>query len=327
MAPKPTKRQIERLERVLDNVTRLPSGLREDAAFTAHLAEELAVVSRTTYDQPYDTLMASALIPPSPDSIDEGAEEYLYDSWGRFGAARILASDATDLPLLDALRQRFRSTMHTYGGKYRWTIQDMKRAAMSGSNLVQRKARSARDLIEYEGERLAAKGDAAAGLTGFANNAGVQLVSPPTGTWSSATSVQKLEDLLFLVSAVQLTGKELFSPDTLVLTNALWVDATKSRMSNTGDTTGSVMSQFREICRGITNVAIWEQLTDADVAGTGPRIACYKRDDRVLHSTEAHGYQELAPQAKDLGIEVPATARQGSIVFPMPIGAAYMDGL
>lgn len=300
-------------------------GCRWDDKFTAVLEKELEYVKTQTYDIVYPEMKARQLIPVSNEA-DPGAETITYRQWDEFGMAQIISNYGDDLPLIDALVEEFQQKVKGLGAAYQWSIQDIRRAAISGIPLDQRRARAARRSIEQQIENIAALGNTAAGLRGFAKHPNVPLVAPDTGTWSTATADQIIGDMNKLATSIVTTNKETFLPDTLVLDISRYNLISTKRISTTGDTHTTVLEAWLRSNPWVRNVGTWYKLATADAAGTGPRLVCYKRDPEVLTLEIPQEFEQMPPQAKNLAFQVPVHARIGGVIVYYPIAMAYMDG-
>ena len=304
----------------------LSDEIRNDAKYGANLSRELESVRAQTYDIVYPEMKARQLIPVD-GSVDPGAETVTYRQWDMYGAAKIIHDYADDLPAVDALVEEFTSKIKSVGAKYGYSIQDLRAAAMSGSNLGARRARTARRSIEQGIENIACFGNTKAGLGGFAKNANVTLVPVVNGTWSTATGAEMVEDMNELVTSLVTANKETFIPDTIVLDIESYNRFASTRISTTGDTHTTALQAFLQSNPYITAVERWNKLALADAAGTGPRAVCYKRDPEVLELVIPQEYEELPPQPKNFMFEIPCHARIGGVVVYYPLAMAYMDGL
>jgi hypothetical protein len=301
-------------------------GMRLDAKFTAVLEKQLEHVKAATYDIVYPEMKARQIIPVSHDA-DPGAETIAYRQWDDFGMAQIIANYGDDLPLIDALVEEYQQKVKGLGAAYQWSIQDLRRSAMAGSNLESRRARAARRAIEQQIENIAALGNSNAGLNGFAKHANVPLVTPTTGTWSSATGAQMVGDMMKLASAVVNTSKETFMPDTIIMPITTYNLFATTRISTTGDTNTTALQAFLASNPWVKNIGTWNKLATADAGDTGPRVVCYKRDPEVLTLEIPQEFEQLPPQAKNMAFQVPVHARCGGVIVYYPIAMAYMDGL
>jgi hypothetical protein len=304
---------------------RFHADAHEDAKYTAVLEQQLEFIKTRTYDIVYPEMKARQLIPVNND-VDSGAETITYRQWDEIGMAQIIANYADDLPRIDALVEEFQQKIKGLGAAYEWSIQDLRRSAMAGANLDQRRARAARRSIEQQIENIAALGNAKAGLTGFAKHPNVPLVVPITGSWASATGAQMVADLMHLASSIVTSNKETFLPDTTVLDVSRYNLLAITRISTTGDTNGTALEAFLRSNPWVTNVGTWNKLALADVSNTGPRLVCYKRDAEVLTLEIPQEFEQFPPQAKNLSFLVPVHARIGGVIVYYPLAMAYMDG-
>ncbi len=301
-------------------------GLRMDAKFTAVLERQLEFIKTRTYDIVYPEMKARQFIPVNND-VDTGAETITYRQWDMIGMAQIIANYGDDMPLIDELVEEFEQKVQGLGAAYEWSIQDLRRSAMAGASLDQRRARAARRSIEQQIENIAALGNTKAGLVGFAKNANVPLVTPTTGTWSTATGEQMIADLMKLASSIVTTNKETFMPDTTILDIASYNLLATTRVSTTGDTNTTALEGFLRSNPWVGTVATWNKLALADAADTGPRAICYKRDAEVLTLEIPQEFEQFPPQPKNMAFQVNVHARIGGVIIYYPIAVAYMDGL
>lgn len=303
------------------------TGIRLDAGETAALARELEHIYAKTYDIKYAELKARKFIPVDT-SVDPGAEFFTYRQWNMFGMAEIIANYADDLPRVDALAKEFPAKIHSLGASYGFSIQDMRRAAMSGSQLDNKRAMAARRAHEQAVDQIGAVGDSDAGLLGFTNNGNVPLVSPVTGQWvtNTATSQQIVEDLNTLVNSIVTATLETFSPDTLILPAPAFQIINTKPMSSTGDSDKTVLRWFLDNNPYISNIDQWNKLNDAGAGGVSRTIA-YKRSEEVLALVIPQEFEQLPPQARNLEFVIPTHSRIGGVRMQYPLAVAYMDDL
>lgn len=314
----PTPEQIAGLETRLDAL-----GIHLDAKYTAILAKELEHIKAQTYDIVYAERKARKLIPVAIDT-PAGAETITYDQWDHFGMAAVISNYADDLPMVDVLKEQFTSVVQTIADGFKYSIQDLNRVAMvPGAKLSQRKSQAARLVMENRVEDIAAFGLAVGGLRGLLNHPNIGLISPGTGTWSTATAVQMTADLGLLVQGVVDQTDETFLPDTLVMTSTQKGYLANKKSANT-DT--SALKWFLDNNEYIENIETWYKCKLADAAGTGARMMCYKKDPVVMELEIPQEFQQLPPQARNLSFVVPCHMRIGGVVVRYPLAAAYMDG-
>ncbi len=298
---------------------------KEDAKYTAVLARQLEHLKTKVYDVIYPQFKARQLIPVSNEA-DPGAETITYQQWDSFGMATWISNYGDDLPLVDALTEDFTSKIKGMGVAYQYSVQDLRRSALSGTSLPEKKARATRRFIEQKIEDVAATGEAVLNILGIANNPNVALITPTTGTWSTATAAEMIADLDKLVFSIILLTAETYPPTRIVLPLALYNIIARKRLSTTGDTSHTVLQDYIDSSPSVTEIIPWNKLATANAAGTGPRIIAYTPDPDVLSLEIPQEYEQFPPQAKNLAFVVNTHARTAGVLMPLPMAVAYMDG-
>jgi hypothetical protein len=251
----------------------------------------------------------------------------VYEQWDSFGMANVIANYADDLPESDVLVEEFTAKVLGIGSSYKWTIQDLRRSALAGSNLQSRKAMSARRSIENRIEDVGAFGVANGGITGGLNNPNVPVTAAPNGTWTLLTPADDIIEVMnTLVDAIVVANKETFLPDTMILPTEKMSIITQKRVSTTGDTGTTILRQFLDNNPYINQIESWFKLRLADAGGSGPRIMAYKRSSEVMTMEIPQEFETLPPQPKNLAFKVPVHARIAGVLFYYPLAAGYMDG-
>jgi hypothetical protein len=222
------------------------------------------------------------------------------------------------------MKEEFVQKIHPIGDAYQYSIQDLRRSAMTGTSLDSRRAATARRVIENKIDKWGATGMLTGGIAGALNHPNIPLVVPPTGTWSGATALQMLADLEFLVNSVIDNNEETFFPDTIILDGpSLRRIASTPMLDNSSRT---VLQTFLQNNLYITRIEGWYECKLADAAGTGPRFMCYKRDPEVITFEIPQEFEQFPPQAVNLAFKVPCHARVAGIAVPYPLACGYMDG-
>ena len=298
--------------------------IRLDAGETAALARQLEHVAARTYDIKYAELKARRFL-PIDTSVDAGAEFYTYRQWDQFGMAKIITNYADDLPRVDVLAKEYPAPIKSLGASYGFSIQDMRRSAMSGSQLDVKRAAATRRANEQAVDEIAAFGNADAGLGGFSNNANVPIVAPANAPWSTATPLEIVADVNTLVNSIVTATLETFTPETLLLDTASFGIINTRPMSATGDSDKTVLRFILDNNPYITNIDQWGKLTDAGAA-TVTRLICYKRDSEVLELVIPQEFEQFPPQPRNLEFVIPTHSRIGGVSIRYPLAVAYMDG-
>jgi hypothetical protein len=306
---------------------RREDGERLDAGETGMFARQLEIVKAKTYDVKYLNLKARQFI-PLDSSIPNGAESFVWRSWDWAGMAKILANYADDLPKVDVLGEERTQGIKSLGDSYQYSIQDIRASALSGAQLDVKRASAARRAIENAIEALAAKGNAAAGLPGFLNNANVPLITAAgalVGGWDTAVAADILADLNLIANTIVTSTKHTHIPDTMILPTSRYSRVATLPMSATDSRT--VLQVFLQNSPYVRNVDQWHYLDTADAAGTGPRVVCYERSPEVVELCIPQEFEQFPPQPKGLAFDNPWQARIGGVTVYYPLAMLYTDGV
>lgn len=298
---------------------------RADANETLIFARQLEEIDAQLYDVQYPQFRARDLIPIRPTS--SAAQTYTYRSIDRAGRAKIVANYATDFPRVGAHSSEQSTKIASIGDSYGYSIQDVRAAAMANVPLEDTLARIAREAIAAFIDDVLWFGHTETGLTGLANNADVDTVSPVNGGWETETDAMKiLEDLLVLERAAYNDSNGVEFVDTLLIPQILFGKLSTMPLSSQVPTV-SVLDYFRQKSMFIKNVeAVW-RLNTADAAGTGPRAIVYRRDPSKLQGIVPIEFEQFPPQPQALMFDVFCHARCGGVVIRYPGSARYMDGI
>lgn len=311
-------------------------GIKEDAKFTAALSQQLEHVRSKVYDIKYPELKARMFIPVD-NSVNPGAETVAYYQWDAYGMADIIANYATDLPMVSALAEKFTSPVEGLGQAYDYSIQDLRRSAMSGMPLEMKKAAAARRGVELRIDDIACTGNAKAKLPGFINNANVSVLAATSdGTsakWLAADRAAVTDkapadiraDIAVAIQTIIDNTKGVFRPNTMLLPEKQFSHLELAQNSAASDKT--VLDFIRANMRDLQMIEPWYKLSTADAAGTGPRMVIYKRDPEVLELVIPQEFEQFPAQVKNLTFMVPCHARIGGVVVYQPLAIVFTDGL
>ena len=313
----------------IDNAQRIlhASGIMEsdhlDAGEVAHFARQLEYVKAATYDVEYTRLKTLELI-PLDTSAPEGTESVTYQQWDEVGMARIVANMADDLPEVDVFSREFTSKVVSLGDAYKWTIQDVRRAMMAGSDFMLRKTRTARLAIDRRIDQIGATGATEVGTVGIVNHPNVpEVVLPNPGTFDTLTPAEVLENLNFLAQSIVTLTNDVERPNTMVLATGPYGHIASEPMLG-GNGTDTILTVFLRNSPYITTVDQWTHLDGAGDSGAD-RILCYDKSDRVLSYNIPLLFEQLPPQPKALSFLVPCHSRVGVVEIHYPLALAYGD--
>jgi hypothetical protein len=151
-----------------------------DAQGNWTLAKQLTYVIAQSYDVLYPELKARQLIPVD-NRVDPGANVVEWRAYSKVGKVKLIAPNATDLPLSDVQAEQNYGPVHTVAGACRYTLDEINAAVFKGNPLEQQKMNAVRESYEQELDRLAAVGDSDFKLQGLLTITGTQTISLPSG--------------------------------------------------------------------------------------------------------------------------------------------------
>jgi len=295
-----------------------------DANETAHLLRELENIEAQTYDILYSKTKFRELFPVD-NSADPGAETITYRQYDTVGMASVVANYADDLPSVDAFAKEFTARVKSLGVSHQYSVQDLRRAAMAGSRLDERRGAIARESIERKFDQIAALGDSEFGIPGVLNNANIPILTLPTaGAWSTLTVDQVLENLHFMAESPFITSKEVHTADTMALPTAVWSYLARTYVDATNRDT--ILATFLRTDPDIKTVVPWNRLDTAGVGGA-TRGFVYQKSPDVLKIRIPQEYEQFPPQSRNLAFVVPGHARMGGAVVYRPLACAFADGI
>jgi hypothetical protein len=328
------------------------TGQRLDADNTGLFARQLEFIYSETYDIEYPENKARTFFPVD-NRVPAAAESYTYRTFDRKGSARLVNNFATDFPTVEMVGYETTQKVKSLGDSYIYSIQEMRAAAMAGVPLDAMKARAARDVMEYELERIAWTGDSNSGLYGVLSAPGVMgsgvavtdqngtsqaaaSVLTSTGDWGTLNAMSGLvpldiiNDVTKMSKAIFDATKGIHRGDTLVLDTASY-----SKLANApraaGFTNDTVLQYVLSASPWLKTIDFSPRLDNASglVGGTlgKPRIVMFERNPRVVGLIIPQEFEQLAPQPRNMAFVVNCHMRFGGAEVRYPKAVATMDGV
>lgn len=305
---------------------------RADANETATFTRQLEHIFKKTYDVQYPEYKGRSLVPVNTE-VPAGAESHTYRQMDWRGEAAIVRDPSDDFPNVDVLGAEFTQKIVSLGDSYRYSVQDLRNAAMAGIQLDAMRAAAARRAMETKLDALICTGNTAAGLYGFANHPNIQDLSVggsdpiPNGDWlnSSTTVADILADINWMQNKIFSATKGIYMPDTLVLGTKTFAKLSTEAQSPTF-TEQSILKYVLSQSPWLRSIEFWPRLDTADTGGTKERIMMYARNPEVAQAFIPQEFEQLAPQARNMAFVVPCHMRFGGVVVRYPLAVAFADG-
>ena len=300
--------------------------LRVNANESFFIANELRDLDPRLFEVLYGTLEAANVIPMKTD-IAPGAVTYSYVVLDKTGTAKRIVNYAEDLPRSDASKREVTVKFHNYGASCEWTVQDLRASQMrfGGAGIDTVRADAMARALAEKMDYVIHFGDSEVGLTGFANNADVPVISPITGNWTTATAAEIAEDLFYIERSIITSTLGIYKPNVLLLDiDSYGIVSTKPW----GETpTETVLSFFLKNSQSIKKVMPMPRLATADVAGTGPRAIAGAFLPEVLEALVPIPFETIPIQERNLSFVLNGTCRLGGVAVRHPLAMGYMDGI
>jgi hypothetical protein len=293
------------------------------------LERELVHVLPKVFEKKYPDIPYASIIPVS-NEVSEGAETYKYEVTDHVGDFGLISDYADDLPTSDLLRGEVTNNIRNFGGSFRYSFEELRKAAMAKIPLQQRKANAVRDSYERLCNRIALFGQAGTGLRGFFNHPlvdNVVVTGTATDGWFDAASITPDGMLGILNEAITHqvnTTKMIERPDTMLVPFSVYRKVSTTPRSTTSDTT--VLEFFLRTNEYITAVKPVNELDPVNSGGVlaQPRMVIYKRDPDMLQFHVPMPLKFHEPQARNLSFLVPAEAKIAGVALYYPKSVTYV---
>jgi len=302
---------------------------RLDAGESVFFARQLEYIFTEVINVEYPELKARTLIPINTQ-VPSGASSFTYRIFDRVGWAKIIANYAEDLPRIDILGKEETAKVHVIGDSFGYTVQDIKRAQLTGVSLEQEKAAAAREAALRTENSAAMIGDSRYNMAGLLNHANMTLVTllaDGTGTskhFDTKTADQLVRDVEALINAPSEATEDIENPDTVGFSiRAYNILKAKKIGIDSGMT---VLKFLKENNPGVNFVKIRE-LKNLGDSGTTDRMIAYRRDPSRLVMFIPQDFTMLPPQEEGLGFVVNCYQEFGGVCVKRPASIAYADGI
>jgi hypothetical protein len=302
----------------------------DNASPGAFLERELEYLLPKVLETKYAEIPYAKLVPVS-EEVPEGAETYKYEIYDHVGEFGLLADYADDLPTSDVLRGEIINTIRGFGGSFKYTTEELRKAQFAGVSLEQRRVESVRKAYEQLANRLALFGQAGTGMKGMFNHPVVDKVvasGSASDGWFDAASVTP--DLMLEILNAGITyqinsTRQVEQPDTMLVPYSVYRKISTTPRSTVSDTT--VLEYFLRTNSYIKDVMPINELDPANSGGalSKERIVIYKRSPEKLQFHVPMPLKFHAPQQRNLAYMVPAEAKFAGVALYYPKSITYVD--
>ena len=240
------------------------------------------------------------------------------------GDFKLISDAADDLPRADVSQTEKSINIRSFGGSFGYTVQELRAAQMANVSLEQRRASAVRRAYEEKVESVAMFGEGSVALSGFFNNATVDVISG--NKWFSTSGVTAAEMLEILnqgVTAIISGSNMKEQPDTILMPYEDYNTVSTTRNSDSSDVT--VLEYFLRPNPFIRNVEPINQLAAANSSLAKNRMVVYKRDPQKVQLHIPQPLELFPPQQRGLEFIVPAHARVSGTAIYYPKSVKYVQ--
>lgn len=314
-----------------------------DAQALAFVQGQAFKINQTVYETKYPDYDFSRLIYVDT-SGPEWAPGILTYTSDMTGQARWQSGYAKDVPLADVDQDMQQRSFSLAAIGYQFNIEEINTAIQVGGSLTDRRARAARKAYMKFMHDLTIKGDAAKGLGGLINYAGVNVTTAPadgTGsvtTWVDSSGVgtktpaQIVRDINLMLGGIYTGTYETELADTLLLPFEAYNYIASTPYSAT--TTETILSfvqrtnLYTQQTGQPLTIRTVRELSTGNAAGTGGRAVAYKNSGDYVKLLLPMPHRFLPVHQAGWGQwEVPGIFRTGGVEILSTAAVRYLDSI
>lgn len=282
------------------------------------LKQQLNHVLDKAFQESFPALKARTFIPVNR-SIPQGAESVSTKIWDQFGRAEVMNTMADNFPSVSLGQREAFSVIKSLGCYFEYSLLDIRRSQMAGTELDSKLAVAARQTIESKVDELAAVGHQQVGLYGLSNHAGISRhqLKPWFEPTKNKNSEEILKDINQLVSGIAEDTHNALLPDTLLLPVKHFAYIAQTPYSSQSNVT--ILNYLLSNNPYIKNIDWWVHLKD--------KCLVYPRTPNALEMYIPLEFEMLPPQSSAMNIRIYCHARFGGVQIYTPKACAYGFGL
>jgi hypothetical protein len=233
-----------------------------DSTELAFFKKQLELILSKVYETKYPTLSARAMFPVSPEG-GEGIDSVTYQIWDEVGMAEFIAAYAGDIPRADVSSRSVTSPVHRMAEGFGMTIDEIKKAARTGVQLSDRKAKAVRNGHEQKLNETAFYGNALLGLQGLFSHPNIPNGAAPHLDWDAALDPATTDEILSCfaagIKAVHAATNGVEKVNAIRVPASTFADLALRRMSTTDS--GTVLEWLRTklAALGVTSIESYNE--------------------------------------------------------------------
>lgn len=294
-----------------------------DSAFAAR---QLRQVRAQVIKKDYPELLWDRYV-PMEQGVSPGADSFAHQEMDSVGDAKVISNYADDVPLTDVMLTETAQGIVGLATGYDYSIQDLRKAQLTGMDLRSAKGEAARDRLERKLDEIVATGSSAHAIEGFIDHSSVSEadVADPGGgkAWSAKTALQRLDDILEAVGAIQDATENVEGNVVDVLLPPAQYFLMSAPLASTAT---SLLQYVQSAIPQVRSINVWNRLKTAGAAATA-RMIVYTRDPGKVAAIVPIRLNMLADEKRGFRWIQYMEARTGGTVFYKPKSAIYRDAI
>lgn len=290
-------------------------------------------IEPVAYRTKYPTIRYQDLVPISMEA-NEWATGVKFYSMDMTGKAEWFSAEATDMPFSDVSREEYTRGFEMAAIGYKYNLQEINVAAMTGTNLTADKAIAARRAYEEMMDDIVLNGDSTKGWEGLLNSSAVTKSNLPNGAggheeWNQKTPEEIFADVNSALTGIWTDTKQIEMADTILIPPEAWTHIVSTPRSSTSDKTIFDWLMEANAYKAETgqNLTI-RQVRGLEDAGTGNvgRMIAYRNSPEVLkvHIPMPHKFMPVWHHSY-MVYHVPGIFRTGGLEIRLPKAVRYLD--
>ena len=307
----------------------------DDSALNS-IRHDFNQIERETYAMPREKLDAIQSA-PIKQGVNKGAQTYTMRVVSELGMAKIIASDAKELPPVSIGYNKKTVDIFQVGASYKFTQEELDGCAYAGIPLEADDASAARRKIDEKVDEIIYVGDKDWGITGLLNCDNVTVTNAANNTagtstkWADKTLDEITADIQTMVDAVFAAtkgprGGSSVEADTIKIPRSAYVSLTTRTKGVDSDVTFLKALQDRFAPQGIVNFECCNSANGAGADGKD-RALLYKKSKENVFSIITVPFRVLPAQYVGLSVIFNCIGRTAGAVWRRPTTGVYMDGI
>lgn len=292
------------------------------------LVSQTSYIEREAVAIRYPDIQYPQIIPVDT-SANEWAKSVTYYSTDRVGRAGWFHHLAKDLHFADVERAQHEVGLEMADIGYRYSVEELGVAQMTGQPLTSDRAAAARRAYEEFVDGVAIQGDTAKNFAGLMNYPGIDIVIAGND-WANRTADEILADVNSAITGMYVATNTVELADTLLLPIAAMSIIATKRIPETSITVLDFLARNNVYTHTTGQQLTIRAVRGLDTAGTGGtgRMIAYRRDPQILklHIPMPHRFMPVFHSAP-LVYDVPGIFRLGGLEVRRPKAIRYIDGI